>query len=91
MLVLTRKAGESLRIGDEISIRVLEISRGHVRLSIDAPREIAVHREEVWELVTEENRRAAAIPAAHDLASLWRASGSQKDSSSNEEEQGGRS
>jgi carbon storage regulator len=76
MLVLTRKTGERIRIGDAISIRILEISRGQVKIAIDAPREVAVHREEIWQLVTEENQRAAASPMANDLTSLWRESGS---------------
>jgi len=63
MLVLTRKLGESIRIGDEIAVRVVEIQSGSVRIAIDAPREIPVHREEIWDQVQAENRqlgRAAA-------------------------------
>jgi carbon storage regulator len=74
VLVLTRRSGESIRIGDEISIRVLEIQRGQVRVAIEAPREIPVHREEIWERVREENRRAAALERELDPATLWRQS-----------------
>ncbi len=48
MLVLTRRANQSIVIGDGITVTVLEIRGDQVRLGIDAPREIAVHREEVW-------------------------------------------
>ncbi len=47
MLILTRRAGESLLIGDEVSVTVLSVKGGQVRLGVDAPRDIAVHREEV--------------------------------------------
>lgn len=48
MLTLTRKVGESIRIGDEIQIVVKEIRRNHVRIGILAPREIKIYREEVY-------------------------------------------
>ncbi len=72
MLVLTRKAGESIRIGDEISVHVIEIQRGQVKVAIDAPREIPVHREEIYELVKRENVRAARQAADSNPAELWR-------------------
>jgi carbon storage regulator len=74
MLVLTRKLGESIRIGDEIAVRVVDIQGGAVRLAIEAPREIPVHREEIWNQVQAENRRAAEQPLASDPAALWRRS-----------------
>jgi carbon storage regulator len=72
MLVLTRRIGESIRIGDDIVIRVIELQRGQVRLAIEAPRQIPVHREEVYEQVQEENRRAAAAAKGVDPASVWK-------------------
>ncbi len=48
MLTLTRKVGESIRIGDDIQIVVKEIRRNHVRIGILAPREIKIYREEVY-------------------------------------------
>ena len=74
MLVLTRKLGESIRIGDDISVRVVEIHSDSVRIAIEAPREIPVHREEIWNQVQAENRRAAAHSPETDPAALWRRS-----------------
>jgi carbon storage regulator len=58
MLVLTRKLGENIRIGDSVKITVLEVRSGQVKLGIDAPPEIKVHREEIYARIQEENRRA---------------------------------
>jgi carbon storage regulator len=60
MLVLTRKLGENIRIGDVIKITVLEVRSGQVKLGIDAPPEVKVHREEIYARIQAENRRAAA-------------------------------
>lgn len=60
MLVLTRKAGESIVIGSDVVVTVIELRGGQVRVGIDAPREVEVHREEVYEEVCRENRAAAA-------------------------------
>ena len=59
MLVLTRKAGESIVIGSEIRVTVLELQGRQIRLGIEAPSEISVHRGEVYERIREENERAA--------------------------------
>jgi carbon storage regulator len=69
MLVLTRKRGEALVLGDDIVIRVLEVSGETIRLGIDAPRSVAVLREEVW-LATKANRAAAHTPAPDQLPEL---------------------
>src|SRR5262249_36470106 len=58
MLVLTRKLGENIRIGDSIKITVLEAGYGQVKLGIDAPPEVKVHRQEIDAPIQEENRRA---------------------------------
>jgi carbon storage regulator len=84
MLVLTRKLGESITIGDEIRVTVLGIQRKQVRLGIEAPREIVVHREEVYKEIQEENRKAAAA-GDDDLRKITRLWRRKKD----EEESGG--
>ena len=61
MLVLTRKAGENIRIGSEITVTVLGVRSGHVKLGIDAPKGVPVHREEVYEKIADANRDATEI------------------------------
>ncbi|NOQ42361.1 MAG: carbon storage regulator CsrA [Desulfuromusa sp.] len=58
MLVLTRKVGEGIIIGDDIKITVVELKGGGVRIGIDAPREIKVHRQEVFDQIKQENKEA---------------------------------
>ncbi|MEA3363413.1 MAG: carbon storage regulator CsrA [Thermodesulfobacteriota bacterium] len=58
MLVLTRKAGEGIIIGDDIKITVVELKGGGVRIGIDAPREMKVHRQEVFDKIKQENKEA---------------------------------
>ncbi|NCP04553.1 MAG: carbon storage regulator CsrA, partial [Deltaproteobacteria bacterium] len=58
MLVLTRKTGEGIIIGDDIRITVVELKGGGVRIGIDAPREMKVHRQEVYERIKQENKEA---------------------------------
>jgi len=60
MLILTRKAGEEITIGEEIVISVLEIRGSQVRLGIKAPPSIAIHRGEIYERIREENLRASS-------------------------------
>jgi len=65
MLILTRKCNESIRIGDNITVTIMRIEPGQVRVGIDAPRGLPVHREEVYERILAENREAAQVaPAA---------------------------
>lgn len=71
MLVLTRKVNESIMIGDEVKVTVVEVKGDQVKLGITAPRHIAVHREEVYEEIQRENRLAAQT-AATGTAYDWR-------------------
>ena len=63
MLVLTRRADESIVIGEDVVVTVLEVRGDHVRLGITAPRHVAVHREEVYAEVQQANRAAASSSA----------------------------
>ena len=60
MLVLTRKIGESFVVGDDIKVTIIDIIGGNkVRVGIEAPQEVPVYREEIWEAIRAENERAA--------------------------------
>lgn len=61
MLILTRKIGECITIGDEIKVYVVDIRGRQVRLGIEAPSGAVVHREEIYRKIAEENREAARI------------------------------
>lgn len=69
MLVLSRRPGESIMIGSDVVVTVLEVSGDTVRIGVRAPRHIAVHREEVF-LVLQDANRDAATSSATDLSSL---------------------
>ena len=60
MLVLTRKTNESIMIGDEIKVTVVEVRGDQVKLGITAPKQISVHREEIYLAIRKENIQAAA-------------------------------
>jgi carbon storage regulator len=59
LLVLTRKASQSIVIGNNIVITILDVHRDQVRIGIEAPRDVDVHRQEVFEALQEANRQAA--------------------------------
>ncbi len=61
MLVLSRQRDETIMIGDDIEITVVDIRGDKVRLGINAPRDIMVHRKEVYEAIRRENRAAAQV------------------------------
>lgn len=71
MLVLSRRAGESVVIGDDVVVTVLEVKGDMVRVGVDAPRSVAVHRREVLDQIAETNR-AAASPREAVVADLSR-------------------
>lgn len=61
MLILTRRIGEHITIGDSIKVYVIDIKGKQVRLGIEAPAETIVHREEIYQKILEENRSASQI------------------------------
>jgi len=69
VLTLTRSVGESIRIGEDIEVYVVEVRGGTVRLGFKAPREVTIHREEVYRQIAEANHLAAEV-AADALAAL---------------------
>ncbi|CAM5431523.1 carbon storage regulator CsrA [Leifsonia shinshuensis] len=70
MLVLTRKAGERVLIGDDIVVTILDVRGDGVRIGIDAPRGIRIQRDEVVKAVSEANQEAAAATADDDPETL---------------------
>ena len=62
MLILTRRVGETLMIGNDISITVLGVKGSQVRIGVDAPKEVAVHREEIFERINAEQGETPVPP-----------------------------
>ena len=60
MLIITRRPGERIMLGDDTSIHIMEIVGNSVRVGVEAPRSVPVYREEIWTAVKEENQAAAA-------------------------------
>ena len=63
MLIITRRPGEKVMLGDDTVVEVIEVSGSTVRIGIDAPRSVPVYREEIWRSVKEENAAAATVDA----------------------------
>lgn len=70
MLVLTRKENESIMVGDDVEVKVLDLKENQVKLGIVAPRAVSVHRKEVYLAIQEENAQAATSPIVGDLSGL---------------------
>lgn len=60
MLILTRRAGETLIIGDDVRVKVLEVKGQQVRIGVTAPREVSVHREEIYERIRQAEGEAGS-------------------------------
>ena len=66
MLILTRRVGESLMIGDNVDITVLGIRGNQVRIGINAPKDVSVHREEIYDRINYEKSEASVSPGTGD-------------------------
>jgi carbon storage regulator len=67
VLIITRRAGERIMVGDDIVIEVMEMIGNSVRIGISAPRAVPVYREEIYTAVRDENQAAADAPASIEL------------------------
>ena len=61
MLVLTRKLGEVLRIGQEITVRIIDVKGKQIKIGIEAPSDLLIYREEVYEKIQAENRLSSSL------------------------------
>lgn len=68
MLILTRRVGETLMIGDEVTVTVLGVKGNQVRIGINAPKDVAVHREEIYQRIKREERGDAPADASPSSA-----------------------
>jgi carbon storage regulator len=64
MLILTRRIGETIHIGDDVSVTVLGVHGNQVRIGVQAPKSVAVHREEIFNRIIEEDKASGAAPVA---------------------------
>ncbi|MCP8617601.1 carbon storage regulator CsrA [Salirhabdus salicampi] len=61
MLVLTRKTGESIRIGDDIEVKIVDVDGDQVKIGISAPKNVDIYREEIYEQIERENEQASRV------------------------------
>lgn len=71
MLILTRKPEESIMIGDDVEVKVLDIHDNKVRIGISAPKDVVVHRREVYQEIRRENMEASAPRTLEGLSSVF--------------------
>jgi len=64
MLILTRRVGETLMVGDDVTVTVLGVKGNQVRIGVNAPKDVAVHREEIYDRIRKENAGGSELPDA---------------------------
>jgi carbon storage regulator len=72
MLVLSRKKGQSIMIGHDIEISIIDVQGEQIRLGINAPRSVTIHRKEVFEEIVQENKQAASTAISPDVIRTMR-------------------
>jgi len=74
LLILTRKIGEGIILGDDIRISIMEIRGKQIRIGIEAPSDVVVLREEIYQRIQEENLRAAGVRDVDlkEIANIWK-------------------
>lgn len=85
MLVLTRKVGQTVTIGHDIKITIMELRGGQVKLGVEAPRDVTIHREEIYQRIQEENVAAAKalLTELQTAAKAWQSKKDRDDRENN--------